>query len=332
MIAQLDPQYLKMRPTKAITRLVSQFLFEGRSVPARWQWTNHISTVFLKVGLHVPGVKTVKKPILILGTGRSGTTILGKVLSMHRDIGLLNEPKLLWHIAYADEDLAGSYSRGIAYYRLGAEAATEKVCRTIRHMYGFYLTCVRCERVLDKYPEMIFRVPFVLSILPDAKFVLIVRNGSDTAHSIAWWSQQYSRVAKNGDTYTWWGVNNRKWNLLLEQLVATDPLLGPFYSDIQCFSQEIDKAAVEWIVSMREGLRVMEQFPQHVHLVQYEKLVAHPERTLYRVMDFCDLPRDETAVAYASRILYPQPPKPPLNLAHSIVPVFEDTMKLVGYL
>ncbi len=331
MIAQLDPLYIKISPTKAVIRFISEFVFEGRPIPRRWRWTNNLNVLLFKLGTLIPEARLVKKPIFILGAGRSGTTILGKVLSMHRDVGFLNEPKLLWHVAYPDEDIIGSYSRGEAHYRLETEYATEDVIRVVHRIYGFYLAVTGSKRILDKYPEMIFRVPFVLSIFPDAKFILIVRNGADLMCSVEWWCNKYSKVARNGESYDWWGINQRKWGLLLDQIVALDPAFMDSYEEIRRFSRQVDMAAVEWIATMREGLQIIDKFPQKIYLIHYEELANRPLEILNKALEFCELPTDEALLTYASNVLSQAPVRAPIELNPSIQPLFAETMKSMGY-
>ena len=78
------------------------------------------------------------------------------------------------------------------------------------------------------------------------------RNGWDTCHSIATWSERLG-VQVNGEKHDWWGVNDRKWTLLVEQLIKTDPAFSEIADEIKNFERHLDRAAVEWIVTMREG-------------------------------------------------------------------------------
>ncbi len=100
MPAQLDSLYIRTRPTKAVSRLISYALFEGRPLTTRGRWINPLVFALSGTLKTLPQIKKVKKPIFIIGMGRSGTTILGVVMSMHRDVGFLNEPKALWHSIY----------------------------------------------------------------------------------------------------------------------------------------------------------------------------------------------------------------------------------------
>jgi hypothetical protein len=75
MIAQLDPNYIRMRPTKAVTRLISYALFEGRPLTTKGRWINPLVFSLFALEKRLPLLNKVKRPMFIVGTGRSGTTI-----------------------------------------------------------------------------------------------------------------------------------------------------------------------------------------------------------------------------------------------------------------
>ncbi len=188
----------------------------------------------------------------------------------------------------------------------------------------------RSTRILDKYPEMIFRVPFLQSMFPDAKFIFLVRNGWDTVRSIDLWSRQH-RVVANGYTHDWWGCNNRKWRLLVEQVVASSPVFAGVYDYVTNFSRPLDMAAVEWIATMREGLQLMKEVPEQVRLIKYESLTTYPQEILKELAEFCGLSPDETFLTYACKVLRPVSPKESVELHPAIRPIFTDTMEMLGY-
>ncbi len=330
MIAQLDKDIIKMRPFLVPRRLVSYALFEGRPLTTRGQWINPLLFALFRLVKRFPPLKRVQKPVYILGTGRSGTTILGVLFHMHRQCGFLNEPKAMWHAIYPHEDLVGSYSRGEVRYRLEEADATPEVMETARRLFGFYLFQTGARRVVDKYPEMIFRIPFLRAIFPDARLVFLARNGLDTLRSIASWSGTHTSQVET-ETHDWWGVDNRKWKLMVEQVAAQDKLLSPHIEVISTFTRHEDMAAVEWILTMREGLRWMESLSGAVHLVRYEELVRDPDGSLSRLLDFCELPRDEVMLGYARKVLSPPPPKRPVTLHPAILSAFDETMSAMGY-
>ncbi len=331
MIAQLNAAYLKTRPMKAVTRLMSYALFEGRPVTTKGRWINPIVFSLLKTCAATKHRYAVpEKPIFILGTGRSGTTILGIVLSMHRHVGYLNEPKAIWHLIHPHEDVIGNYSQDPATYRFTAEDATDPIRHRAAQLFGAYLTATRSKRLVDKYPELIFRVDFVRQLFPDARFIFLVRNGWDTCHSIANWSERLG-VHINGEKHDWWGVDDRKWRLLVSQLVKTDPHLAPVAARIERFAEHRDRAAVEWTVTMREGLRVMETDPPDLYRLRFEDLCADPDAAISALATFCELSTDTTFHDYACRTLQPVPPRTPFDPPPEIAPLFHETMAALGY-
>lgn len=330
MVAQLDADYVRTRPSRAVARLINHVLFQGRPLTTRWRWINPVLFAQFALIKRLPQLKKVEKPIFILGIGRSGTTILGKVLSVHPHVTFLNEPKALWHAVFPEEDLIGSYSRGPAHYRLEAEDVTPEVQRAAHRLYGYCLALTRSRRILDKYPEMIFRVPFLRAVFPDAKFILLVRNGWDTVRSIAAWSRRKGKQV-GGETHDWWGANRRKWRLLVEQVVSTDPAFSEVYREVAAFTRYEDMAAVEWIVTMREGLRLMRSMPHLIHKVRFEELMTQPENVLKRLLIFCDLPEDTTLLSYSVRVLSPPPRREPFDLHPAVQALFFETMKELNY-
>ncbi len=332
MIAGLDPIYVKTRPTKVVPRLISYALFEGRPPATRGKWINPLVFTNFALDMRLPQLKKVEKPIFIIGMGRSGSTILGVLMSMHRDVGYLNEPKALWHAVYPHEDIPGSYSRVPARYSLDESDATEEVRRRAQRLFGAYLRAVGSKRVVDKYPELIFRIPFVRAIFPDARFIFLVRNGWDTCRSIDVFAEQKGIQKPDGGTHNWWGTNNRKWKLMLEQLVPEEEALAGIFDEVKSLNRNSDMAAVEWIVTMREGLRQMERYPDCVHLLRYEALLSNPRGELSRLLEFCELPYDKTFLAFAEQRLAPPSPKhKPLELSPALRAPFAETMEALGY-
>lgn len=331
MIAQIDSFYLRTRFWKLWSRLVSYALFEGRPLTTRGRWVNSLVFAHFALEKRLPQIMQVKQPVFILGTGRSGTTILGIVLSMHREVGFLNEPKALWHSIYPNEDLIGSYGKHKTRYRLHAADATIKQIKEAHRLFGAYLAATFSSRVVDKYPELIFRVPFVKTLFPDAKFLFLVRNGWDTCHSIEGWSSRLGETVE-GDTHDWWGVNRRKWNLLVEQLVPDHAGLAPHAESMRSWTKHADMAAVEWIVTMREGLALLERFPADVLRVTYEELCIKPRQVLQSVTGFLGLAAaDEPFLRYGEETLRPVPAKKPFTLAPEIEKTFYDTMMALDY-
>lgn len=330
MIGQINKEYIKTRTWKLYSRMLSYFLFEGRPLTTRGQWINPLVFIVYKIASFLPKLKIIKEPIFIIGTGRSGTTILGIIMSMHKQVGFLNEPKALWHEAYPFEDLIGSYTIEEANYRLTDKDANASILSKIHKIFGFYLTITFSSRVVDKYPELIFRISFVKALFPDAKFIFLVRNGWDTCHSINAWS---SRLGKNSEeeVHDWWGRDNRKWILLRDQILKTDDYYADVLPVLDQIKSHTDMAALEWIATMREGIRMVTEYPNEILTVKYEELVAHPSSMLNNIESYCNLSHDEVFIQYGKTILQSTPEKKAFFLHESIKPLFHETMEQLGY-
>ncbi|HEX5314392.1 MAG TPA: sulfotransferase [Gammaproteobacteria bacterium] len=330
MVAQIDKAYAKARPRKIVTRLASYALFEGRQVTTRGRWINPLIFALFAAECRLPALKRVRKPAFILGIGRSGTTVLGIALSVHREVGYLNEPKALWHFIHSHEDVMGNFTSDESRYRLDAGDASPIAVRRARRLFGFYLAVTGSRRLVDKYPELIFRVPFVRAIFPDARFILLLRNGSDNISSMDAWSNR-NRETTAGEVHDWWGVNGRKWRLIRDELATTDPAFTGLQDVVAGLDRQLDKVAVEWILTMREALRQREKNSDRFFTVRYEDLAARPRATLAAIADFLELENDERFLAYGESLLRPSSGHPAPELHPRLRPLFEQTMRELGY-
>ena len=217
MVAQIDATFAKARPWKVWPRLLAYVLFEGRPLTTRGRWINPLVFAGYRLWSAWPLRDREVRSIFILGVGRSGTTVLGTILALHRDVGYLNEPKALWHAALGDDDLIGSYSDRPGRYRMTRSDAGARPVRRLHHYYRAFLWLSGSRRVVDKYPELLFRTDLIDAAFPGARKILLLRNGADTCQSIAAWSARLG-----SDRCDWWGHNRRKWHLLVEQLGAVD--------------------------------------------------------------------------------------------------------------
>lgn len=322
MIAQLNKEYIRKRPSKVISRLISYLFFEGRPLTTKGQWINPFLFFGFRMICLLPQVRKVKSPIFIVGTGRSGSTLLGMLLSMHRQVGFLNEPKALWHFAFGNEDLIGTYSNGTAHYKMSEKHFDTGGAKRINKIFGFYLDTIFSSRVVDKYPELVFRMDFIKKIFPDAKILFLVRNGFQTSASTVQWIKEKT-INKSNETHDWWGRNSRKWKLLLEQVIPESGLLSGHMEEIKIITDQTERAAVEWIVTMEEGITGLKKHPSMVLPVKYEDLVQNPGLELTKIFSFCNLQPDSKCLEYAKHITRSNlknsiPPDLPAYLQESI--------------
>jgi hypothetical protein len=202
--------------------------------------------------------------------------------------------------------------------------------RRAHRLFGRYLILSGVRRVVDKYPELIYRVSYVRELFPDAKFVFITRNGPDVVTSIVKWSER-QRITSPYHTDDWWGQNDIKWNYLRHQLILSDQNYVALWPIATADLDHPNRAALEWIVTMREGCAQERQSPESVIRVRYEDLLMNPRDELARLQHRCDLVPDPAVTEYAMHRLHENPTKGPLALHPTINALFQETMNELGY-
>lgn len=120
------------------------------------------------------------EPIIIVGAPRSGTTNLGRTLSAHPDLHYAEEPRLVW-----------KYGNDRKSDLLRPTDAREPVVAYIRQTFQQMVADAGKQRLLEKTPSTGLRMDFVDQVLPDCKFVHIIRNGYESVLAIRrFWEQK----------------------------------------------------------------------------------------------------------------------------------------------
>ncbi len=334
MVAQLDSPYKSRLGAARIARRVASWaVFEGRPHTTRGQWFNPVVFGLLRTMSAVPGTSSLDRPIFVTGLGRSGTTILGKIFSAHPEVGFLNEPKAIWSLIAPDSDVCADYVSSGGRFRLGAADASEKKSQLARRLFSRYLTMVGAKRLVDKYPELVFRLDFVRALLPDAKLVFITRHGRDACQSIALWSTRKGKNADTSDAETedWWGRDGIKWRYLMDELVKPDPRYAEIAGLDESSLTEVERAAVEWLVTTEAGLDWDEQNPGQIIRVVYEDLANDPQTAIPAMLSACELSLDDDLLGYASEVLNPPPLREDPELCEPIKRQFDRVLQRAGY-
>jgi hypothetical protein len=143
-------------------------------------------------------------PVFLIGCGRSGTTVIAKILSAHPDVVFLNEPRTLWLQVFPQFDVWSA----LASQREGQLAITSKISsedseKMKKFLYSVAETIGK-PLLIEKTPENTFRLDWLNSLYPGCKFIMVKRNPIQTARSI-------SRFQPD----TWFGFEDYKWKQLL---------------------------------------------------------------------------------------------------------------------
>lgn len=118
-------------------------------------------------------VDPLQRPIIVIGSARSGTTVLAKLLSQHPDVHYEEEPRLTWRI--------GNDRKSDLLHR---EDARPAVIREIRARFAERVRAAGKARLLEKTPSNALRLAFIDAVMPDAIFIHILRDGVEASLSI----------------------------------------------------------------------------------------------------------------------------------------------------
>jgi len=122
------------------------------------------------------------RPIVVIGAPRSGTSLLSELLGGHRDVLLLTEPRLTW-----------KYGNDRKSDMLRAADARPEVIHHIRETFGKQVREAGKRRLVEKTPSNALRPAFVDRVLPDARFIHIIRDPVQSVLSIrSFWQNHAS--------------------------------------------------------------------------------------------------------------------------------------------
>jgi len=331
MIAQLSRRYFIVRPFKSFIRLLAYLLIEGRPIGTRGRFINPIIFFLFRIEGRIPVIKNPDRPVFILGTGRNGSTALGMALSLHWKIGFLNEAKALWHSVVPNADVLGNYSRSEnVRFIFSKSDATRSVIKKCRRITSFYLLLSGSSIMLDKCSEFVYRVPFLKAIFPKARFIFLMRSGVEFCSSVCLWSEKYG-INDGSSRIDWWGKDGKKWNHIINELVAREPAISHLEPVIQNLEKQVDKAAVEWIITTRIGLRLRGECPDEVLTIRYENLIEDPANEMIKICNFLEIDKDKKMIDYGERELTRPLTYRTVNIHPKIRPAFEETLALAGY-
>jgi hypothetical protein len=242
------------------------------------------------------------KHIVIIGAARSGTKML--------------------RAALATASGAGAVPYDIGYvWRVGNERArddaldpsqiTERGCRFIRRFIDGY-AAGEDPTVIEKTVGNTLRVPFVARVLPDARYIHLIRDGVDVAESSRrqWtagsdWRYLAQKVrhvpARLAPRYGAKYVAS-----LASRAFQQDRRLGswgPRYPGIDAdlaSHQLLVVCARQWRESVLAATQAFWTLGLPVYEIRYEDLVADPGPTLAGMSEFLRLPMADSAVQAAA--------------------------------
>ncbi len=250
--------------------------------------------------------RRIAKPIILLGSGRSGTSLLGTILSRHPEVAYWLEPRPVWMYGHAYRQ----------HHELGAEDLTPRIARTIDRKFARFLAKSGRSRFAEKTPSNCLRIPFIHALYPDCRIINIIRDGREVVGGMlrmqkvgADPGRVFARIFETslwewpaylpmffrtvwrtkvlGKTATYWGVKAAGW----QQWLTLPPHLI---------------AAKQWIQVVEISTRDGRALPSENYLeLRYEQLIREPAEFMGRILEFAELPPSAEMIEFVLKEVDP---------------------------
>lgn len=204
--------------------------------------------------------------VFVGGMPRSGTTLLRVMLDSHPDVRCGGETRVIPRLL----NLRNNWLKApFESQRLLEAGITADVLD--RAVGEFMLEIIArhgrpAKRLCNKDPFTLKSAVYIQSLFPNARFLYLIRDGRAVAHSIV-----SRKVTISGFDITDYRQCLIKWNAATKSMYEQCKSLGP----TTC------------------------------HPVYYEQLVLHPEQTLRGILNFLELPWNETVLHHEEYINQP---------------------------
>lgn len=281
------------------------------------------------------------QPVVIIGAGRSGTNILRDVLTQLPGFGTwpCDEINYIWRHG----------NTRFPTDEFGPQQATPAVKAYIQQTFTRFARDQRLRYVVEKTCANSLRVSFVDAVLPNAKYIFIVRDGRDVvASAMKRWSApleldyilKKARYIPPGDLpyYGTRYLGNRVYRLFSKEKRLA--FWGPRFLGMQELLQERslpEVCAHQWqrcIERAEAAFRAMAD--QRVHQLRYEDLVRDPGAEFQKILRFLEAKVEKQQIGQVAKAISTgsvgkwQVDLPPATVA-TITPIMQPLLAKYGY-
>lgn len=310
----------------------------------------------------------IKKPVVILGCPRSGTSLLFTILSESEHLfSLYRESqdifdnfyklqakkfKVYDNDALEENDLTDEFKnfmlfefhkyalniRPLGYImreHLLKKKALWQVSQIVAKTNLIYKKYWLKEyRMVEKNPRHCFRVPFINKLFPDCKFIFLRRDGrSNISSLIEGWKRptEYTRIPRPTVPLNIKGDKYNKWRYVLPP--EWEKYIGKTLEEVCAF---------QWVSSNKAALESLKIIPEiRKFSLSYEELTKDTPSTLKKICDFIEIPYSKGIKRFAEKppvVSTSKSDKPRIDkwkkneeLLKNIYPMIEPMMNELGY-
>ena len=247
-----------------------------------------------------------EKAVFLVGSPRSGTTILENILNCHDKIAEFYEPYFLWENFFdvREDDVWND------------KDLTPRAAGVLQKEFSVFARKSRKHLVLDKLPTHSFNIPLIHRVFPDAHWIHIIRDGRDVTLSIhKEWEKRRKIVEKKDflsllktaramlDRQPFWRYKLMAVGHELKKSFSLNPYRylnkarwqgqvgwGPRFKGWKLFLEQnptLAFNAMQWVKTVEAVLSSWQLLPEKNKIeIRYEDLLADPETTVTKIIDF----------------------------------------------
>ncbi len=251
-------------------------------------------------------------PVIIIGAGRSGTNMLRDVLTRLDGFSTwpCDEINYIWRHGNKNNK-TDEFTQ--------AQASAE-VVDYIRRQFSEFIqnsdlanTPRDSRYLLEKTCANSLRVPFVDAVIPEARYIHIVRDGRDVvASALQRWKAPLdipylvakARYVPKTDLpyYASRYIGNR-----ISKLISADsalPFWGPKFRGMKEYADVADVCAAQWVRCVESAsVALSDMSPTKVITIGYEEFVANPEQQLALILEFLSFAQTTDQITQACSIV-----------------------------
>jgi len=215
-----------------------------------------------------------EKPIFIVGSPRSGSSILAYSLAAHDALWTSGESHFLWrmfggshierHFKVVKEWPGGSW---LADQNVSRSELFESIGLGINALFS---SRSGGKRWIDQTPYYVYMLEQLGEMFPGAQFIHVLRDGREIVNSMI----HYANALDEQSYGVHIGAGRLNW------------------------SRNFSEACREWKSSVEAALAYQKRCPDRMITVRYDELCSEPEPTFSKLLNFLGLERDPRPAEY----------------------------------